>query len=154
MSLYTFGGWIKSISDSSKIRGSDEDVRRKKASWSAGPTFLEKCEVWHLGRKQLSISGLGNYHYSEDYEIDILNSNPKLLVRRLQFQINQHSYVVGWNKSNTLDIYPTYDLLYDLPKDQNYDILLSLHDYAQKWLTISYDLKFNESTLSIEDTKI
>lgn len=80
-------GWVK-IFQGSYITGADEDS----ISWSqTNLDGLRGVQVFHNGLKAELIRGLGEYNYSEDYEVPIGSCDHKLLAKRVQFKTSN-----GW----------------------------------------------------------
>ncbi len=80
-------GWVK-IFHGEYLTGADED----NVSWSK--TRLEGLrgvQITHNNKLAELIRGLGEYHYSEDYEVAIGSSEHKMLARRVQFRTSK-----GW----------------------------------------------------------
>lgn len=82
-------GWIKRFTDGTYEAGIDKDVEQKRASWSRGRlTEMTSVELYH-DKHLLIIEGTGEFWQSDDYEIDLLESTPKLVKRRIQKKIKE-----------------------------------------------------------------
>lgn len=149
-------GWIKYFAFGEPEYGQDKDILRKKASWSKGR--LENmigAEVYHNNFRVIKISGPGQYHQSDDFEISMLKSIPVHKVRRLQKKIKEQDvFIVGditENKTISLFTAPE-DIIFS---DKNYSIFCGLPKNAfNEWLTVEYDIKHNEVSMFLSKDKI
>ena len=142
-------GWIKTTIDGSKIYGSDKDVSLKKVSWSATPTTLIGTEIYHNSRPVIILQGLGEYHYSEDYDITVGRNVAELVYRRLQFYNTNNTFLHGTHVRKNASLCITTD--HTTIDFSNINIYTGL---PKGWFTIEYDVKNDIVLLSNQPNQI
>lgn len=134
-------GWIKHFADGTKEVGTDEDVGMKRASWSRGRlTSMVGAEVIH-GNVRMAILSPGEFWQSDDYDVDVFEPTPSLVVRRLQKKIERGDGLrrVQDDNSIVLSLDDTY-----VPSEE----------IIGKWLTLEYNLAKQQLRWKIKENRI
>jgi hypothetical protein len=149
-------GWIKYFFDRKPEHGSDQDVANKVASWSNGClSNMTGVEIYHQGRKVITMGGLGVYHQSDDFDVSLLQSVPNLVTRRLQKQITpRDSFIVGYNYDcKSMELYTASENA--LFHKANYSIFTLIpRRHIGQWITAEYKIQYNEIAMFISEDKL
>lgn len=143
-------GWIKHFADNTREVGTDNDVQRGRASWSKGRLEdMIDAEVFY-GEKIISIISPGKFWQSDDYEVPLHGTEPKLVVRRLQRQLKEgETFAISIDHNSILAAGPV-----NLRQTWHCSVLVVTESMDGKWLTLEYNLERDRFTYRIEENKI
>jgi hypothetical protein len=134
-------GWVKYFADGTKEVGTDEDVHMKRASWSRGRlTSMVGAEVIH-GNVRMAILSPGRFWQSDDYDVDLFESTPSLVIRRLQRQIQRGDILYARANKETL-VFSTEGSL------------VAPDTHIGKWLTLEYNVSEQQLSYRIAENII
>lgn len=133
-------GWIKHFADGTEVIGTDHDVQKKKTSWSKGRlTGMIGVEVIH-GNKRMAIFTPGEFWQSDDYDVNLLDSTPILVTRRLQYKIQGMDGLCEKQQPDNVVF---------CKGDSNFDI-----GRVGKWLTLELDIKTGKISCNVKENRI
>ena len=145
-------GWVKLFADGTKELGTDEDVKRKLASWSRGKLINMIGSEIYQDNIKMAIEGLGPYWQSDDYDVSFMESTPSMVIRRLQKQITKDDAFWMCNVGLKTFKYIFLSLQEQQIYAGNTDPVPK--EWVGKWFTVTLDLKQRTCLFSIEESKI
>jgi len=147
-------GWIKHFTDGTKEVGTDDNIRQKKASWTKGRLQNMLGAEVHAGNVQLVIMGAGEYWQSNDYDVDVFQKVPTMVIRRLQHKIIDGVKYGVWRIGiHIISVAPLHYMTEcDLVPIEIIDMNSS--ESTDKWITLEYDIQSNNFSWRLEDNKI
>jgi hypothetical protein len=142
-------GWIKKFADNTQEIGEDNFVRIKLASWTQGRlSNIIGVELCHNDQR-IFFDGIGSFWQSDDYEIDFLESTPKIKTRRLQKKITNYDRFITYEH---IDNTYWFKLL---PVPNGHINVIQIPNHAQeKWFTVELNIETQKVSWRYEENKI
>ena len=145
-------GWVKRFSDNTSEVGSDPVVQRREASWSRGRlddiTSVELHDTGHVA----ILEGFGEFWQSDDYDVNIYQSKPQLITRRIQKKINTYDCFL---LLGGLSDYKIYKIVGSKPADMvGFGHIQPLEPYKNQWLTVEMDVQTGKIMFDFKKDRI
>lgn len=135
-----FDGWTKHFLDDTTECGTNQDVARKLASWSKGRLYGMWGACIKEGKQHLHINGLGDFWQSDDYEVQLAEKWPSMVVRRLQKKLSTGDIFVDIKRFGEYGLEAYVGKAEDLKNPPRGERNMLADKDIGKWLTLEMDL--------------